>query len=41
MMMMVFVLEKKDSEENMGVLVVAHEESMLNWNSRYLVKEGL
>jgi hypothetical protein len=36
-----YLLENTDSEENMVVLVVAHEESMLNWNSSYLVKEGL
>jgi hypothetical protein len=35
------LLENKESEDDMVVLVVAHEESMLNWNSRYLVKEGL
>jgi hypothetical protein len=32
-------LENNDSEDNVVVLVVAHEESVLSWNSCYRVKK--
>ncbi len=31
------VLRSKDSEDNMVVLIMAHEESILSWNRSYLL----
>jgi hypothetical protein len=33
------MLRNKDSEDNMVVLIIAHEESMLSWNRSYLLNK--